>query len=228
MPKLFNIFPVQPMKILAWLFILFCSSPAYSLPVFVDGYSVDHPSNSASFDNLSAGVNLLNYVEDGIAISAPGYSYDGFSPFSTPTVTGFHFESGGNTNETTISMADGSYIYALDFFYGDGWKDYTSSYLHWKTIKDGILTGSGSTLLDQGNTVGWTDADGFSSLLVVALPLVTSSFGDLQAIALDDLRIDAEYRTSVPEPSTLFILGTGLFLIGSRVGWARCCAHAVL
>ncbi|GEM_PF-1095417 len=183
----------------------------YATPIFANSAVVASPTNSATFDSItSRNINLNGYTENGIIVSVPDHSYVGFNPFNTGNQTAFHYGSGGNTSWVTISMADGSSIYALDFMIGDGWRGTTTTNLVWETFQGTTSTGFGDLTVNKGSTVGWMDTLGFSSIRVAAHIFNIDSFGQYQAIALDNVNI------SVPEPSVLILLGIGLIGIGLK------------
>lgn len=185
---------------------------AQAVPVFSNAAVVTSASNSATFSSINySGVDLSNYQEDGIRVTTPDTSWVNFSPFQNGTVTGFHYGNGGNDSWVTISMADGGVINAADFLLGDGWGGATTN-LIWETFLGSTATGFGDVILNRGTTVGWVDTDGFTSLRVAANTSNIDSFGQYQAIAIDDLRVGA--ATAVPEPASLALLGIGVAGMG--------------
>ena len=189
------------------------SSSAIALPVFQNSSVVDTVTNSATFDSIiSNGINLSGYTEDGIIVDVPDISFIGFNAFNNGDLTAFHYGNGGNTSWVTISMVNGSLINALDFTLGNGNVGTHTDFI-WETFVGATSTGFGALNLLKGSTVGWTDASGFDSIRVAAYGPGIDFFGQNQAIALDNLNIGTT-SASVPEPSIIWLLGSGLALIG--------------
>ena len=63
----------------------------------------------------------------------------------------------------------------------------------------------GSPLLEMGTILGFSDSAGFDQLLVRST-IASSGNPNLQAIALDNLQVQA---TIVPEPSSVVLFGVG-------------------
>jgi hypothetical protein len=131
--------------------------------------------------------------------------------------TGLHYGSGGNSEYVSIRGIDDVIFYELDFRLGDGWYRDAVTNVRWETYLDGFLTGTGvGTGVSKGYIVGWTDAVGFDELRVAAGILTSPGFGNIQAIAIDDLRVSTT-TAPVPEPATMLLMGTGIAgLIAAR------------
>ncbi len=171
---------------------------------------VNTVTNIATFDSLiSSGLPLNAYTEDGISISVPDDTYVGFNAFNASGhTTAFHYGYGGNDSWVTISLTGGGLMSAIDFLLGDGYGDAATN-LIWETFNGATSTGFGDVVLSKGTTVGWTDTAGFTSLRVAANFYGINAFVESQAIALDDLRIGSASSSSVPEPTSLALLGLG-------------------
>jgi hypothetical protein len=193
------------------------AAAASAAPLFSVGAVVSSPSNTATFNALNTDdLDLGAYQENGIAVTVPGVSFIGFDPFNNGTTTGFHYAGDGNDSWVDIRLADGGAMTSLDFLLGDGF-GFATTNLIWETFSGNTSTGFGDVVLDKGSTVGWTDAAGFTRLRIAANGSVgINSFGEAQAIALDNLRVSA-----VPEPATFALFGSGLFGIWAARRKAR-------
>ena len=76
-----------------------------------------------------------------------------------------------------------------------------------ETYLNGGLTGSGTFTRARGTVIGFSDPSGFDELRIGAIGTSFSytAFGQLQAIALDNLDVQL-----VPEPSTALLLSAAL------------------
>lgn len=186
-------------------------------PVFSNSPVVSSATNTATFDSLIdyTGPNLSTYAEDGINVSLNDISHYGTS-FFTGATGGFHYGSSGNNSWVTISMVNGSLITGLDFIIGDGWSPTGTTNLIWETFIGAVSTGFGDVVINKDSVVGWTDISGFTSIRVAANEANIDSFGEYQAIALDNLRIGASGASNgeIPVPAPLALLGLGLLAIG--------------
>jgi len=201
--------------ITAFVFGAIVTPSAMAIPVFQNSAVVSNVTNSATFDSITSnGINLNGYTEDGIIVDVPDISFIGIDAFNTgSSQTAFHYGREGNNNWVTISMADGSSITALDFLLGDGYLGSTTNLL-WETFVGTTSMGFGDLVLDKGTTVGWTDTSGFTSIRVAAHGENIVAFGELQAIALDNLNIDTTLAT-VPVPAAVWLFSSGVIgLIG--------------
>lgn len=161
--------------------------------------------------------SLTAYQEDGLFVTAPG-------PHCC--FAGVHYESGGNTSYVTIATVDGSDFYGLEFDFGTGNPDGLHNVV-WETLRDGVSVGSGilvdvfsSNGLRNGfNVLGWTNADGFDELRVGSwrtgtVGLTYTAFGQRQAIAIDNVRIDYDRATVIPLPASMPVLLAALGALG--------------
>jgi hypothetical protein len=211
-------------KLLAPVVMLLATASVQAGPIFNNTSVVTTVTNIASFDGISG--SLVDYTEDGIFVSV----VDTQCCFAD-----VHYGDSGNFSWVTISLAGGGLINSLDFLLGDGFDDgggdaFNNSHqtnLLWETFVDSLSTGFGDVFVDRGSTVGWTDTDGFTSILVAAPISQIPSFEGFQSIALtyqsialDNVRIGGARSVpeggarSVPEPATLGLLGLGLFSLG--------------
>ncbi|MGK0464584.1 MAG: hypothetical protein ACJAT5_001002 [Lentimonas sp.] len=185
---------------------------ASAAPIFQNNAVVVAATHSADFDAINHEQSLDGYASaSGLSVSVPDIAY-GVSSFA-----GTHYGSGGNYNWVTINLVGGGGMASLDFRVGDGLNSFTGAptNLIWETFAGGASTGFGDVSVSTGSTVGWSDTDSFTSLRVAAHTYNTISFGDYQAIQLDDLRVSAA-SAPVPEPSTYAMFGASIFLLALR------------
>jgi len=177
-------------------------------PTFSNSAVVTSATNIATFNSLNDNfIDLATYQEGGINVTVPNFTYVGFQAFNNGVTTGFHYGNGGDSNWVNISLVGGGAINALDFLLGDGFGGSTTN-LIWETFSGTTSTGFGNVTLNKGSTVGWTDTVGFTRLRVAAAEDI-ESFGQFQAIALDDVRVGAA-ALAVPEPGTLALVSLSL------------------
>ncbi len=116
----------------------------------------------------------------------------------------------------TIELLSGDKIFDLDFEFGDGWGPTGDSNLIWETFVDGSSSGFGDVFITKGTTVGWSDSFGFDSIRVASNFYGIDSFGEYQAIRIENLRVSAT-PSGVPDHSNtlvLGLLGAGVFCFG--------------
>jgi len=188
------------------------------------GASVQNADRSAAFDRLGpASVDLASYIEGGLSISVPDYSYAAFDAFGLGRPSGgFFYGRGGNTDYVSIKTADAREIEAIEFEYGNGFFSDHYIWTCWETWKDGVQVGSGTFDVPRGTIVGWNDVGGFDELRVASGPYLRRT-GGFQGIALDNLRIQLADIPPVPVPdagATLWLLGIASVLL-IRGGIAR-------
>jgi len=191
-------------------------------PVFStgSGTAVITADRTATFDSINQnGIDLSSYSEDNLSITVPDTSKVAFDPFSEAISSEFHYGDGGNFSYVTIRGTDSAVFDGVEFKFGSGWFESTTTPgLIWETLLNGTVTGSGGvSLLAHGSIVGWSDPDGFDELRVASVLVLTStsSFGNLQAIALDDLNVQLKDETpTVPEPASMALWGLGSLGIG--------------
>lgn len=188
-------------------------------PIFSNALVVGSPTHSATFDSLVptvGGIDLSDYTEDGLSVTV---NDDAYNPAGYLYQTFYGF--GGNNHWVTISVVDGSPIYALDFTLGHGWGPWEpgeTTNLIWETFNGGLSTGFGDLILDVESTVGWTDIGGFDSLRVAAHYQGINAFGEYQGIMIDDLRVSSAPQAVPAASSTLGLgfLGLGLLVFSRR------------
>lgn len=201
-------------KILFICTILFIASKAQAAVITTtgSGSAVTVTDRIATFNNISGA--LLGYTEDNLSISAD----DIWCCF--PNV---FYDNGGSLDFVTISTTDGADFFGLELDLGTGF----GTGLHnvvWETKRDGNSTGSGiltNVFASNGpsnnpSVLGWSDINLFDTLLIGAAPTANgyNAFGQLQAIALDNVKIDFNGNTPIPEPTSIALLVLGLAGIG--------------
>jgi len=176
---------------------------------FGTGSSVTSADRSATFDSLNAsGIDLSAYTEDQLDIWVDDTTYVGFDAFGGGAQTMFHYGTGGNNSYVTIKASDGASMFAIEFLSGSGFYSVFESggpaYVVWEAFRDGVLVGSGNTGPHSvGTVLGWNDPQGFAELRVASYDNDASTFGDEQAIAIDDLsaQLGGYIVTNVPVPT---------------------------
>jgi len=150
----------------------------------------------------------------GNSVSIMNYS----ATFDTIT-SAFYYGNGGNESYVSLATEDGQKIMGLEFLIGSGRPLFNdgAGYLAWEIYDDGQMAGSGFSYLDHaGYVVGWKDSEGFDELRVGYSYLPDYKFGQLQGIALDNVRVQTD-SFPVPEPATAMLFALGLTgLAGAR------------
>jgi hypothetical protein len=170
------------------------------------GSAVTTIDRSAEFEQLShdSSFDLSNYTEDGLSITVNDVSFSNFDPFGTGVLGEFYYGSEGNFSYVTIKTVDGTKLSAVEFKVGNAWPDHNS--LVWQGWNDSSVEDSGLAAVIIGSVIGWTSSAGFDELRV-GLGANYKSFGQWQAIVIDDLKVQT---LAVPEPSTNALLLVGL------------------
>lgn len=190
--------------------------PAQSA-VFSNSAVVTDLNRSATFDPLTAdGIDLTAYAEGTLSVTVADTSVQGLGVFQPGDArTSAYHHAGNNTSFVMIAGTDDALFRALDFFIGDGLFAVTT-HLRWETYLNNILTDSGTELfVPKGSTVGWTDDTGFDELRVAASSASGApGFGNLQSIALDDVRAQISPAAPIPVPAALPLFVTALAGLG--------------
>ncbi len=201
------------------------SSKVEAVPVvgFGAGNAVTSADRTAGFGAIGTNwIDLSVFSEGLLSISVGDTSLVGFDPFNglgDGTGVGFYYGNGGNNSFVTISATDGAGFTGLEFLLGHGPLNSTTNVV-WETLSNGITTGSGAFQTQKG-IVGWADVLGFDTLRVGANSLAYTAFGELQAIALDDLSVELQTPISVvPLPASLPLFASGLGILGF-MGWRK-------
>ncbi len=200
-------------RLLVFLFVIsFGVCHAAVIVTSGSGSAVTTIDRMAAFTSINArNLDLSNYSEDLLDITVDDLSYLSSGCFNDGRTTGYHYALGGNQSYVTIKTSDAVDMSALEFLIGTGNPISTANVI-WETYNDNSLTGSGIFVTTKGSVVGWVDnAAGFDELHVGAYGYAYTSFGQNQAIALDDLKVQL-----VPEPMTIALLGLGSLAIPRR------------
>jgi hypothetical protein len=173
-------------------------------------------TRTATFDSIVSGTDLSAYTEGNLIISTPASAYvdysHGWSFPSAPRThpgfsAGFFYPNGGVNASIAIKTADNVDIYDVKFNAGSGFRELTDVNLRWEMYDGALLVSSGQSKVLKGTQVDFSYQDGFDYLLVYGERV----WGDgYNALALDNLIVDTSAATSVPEPTTLLLLGLGL------------------
>ena len=198
------------------------------------GSAVTSVDRSATFGTLTSfnAVNLDTYSENGLRITTASTSWGEdpalalMDPFHGANGADHAFYAMANGSDTwvTIETSDSRPIFGIEFIYGNTWTtgDIFGPYpwgnhnavLNWQTWRGDAIVSSGtignSPLLEMGTIVGFQDSDGFDRLLVSST-IAGSADPNLQAIALDNLRVQL---SPVPEPATVSLLVLGVACLG--------------
>jgi len=199
------------------------SGMAFAMPViFSDSTTVTTVDRMATFDGLAAGVNvqLENYSEDSLYVTANGYSYMvGFGAFNPGDSrnSGFHYDDGGNYEYVSIRATDGMAFSAVDFLLGDGQPGLTHTNFRWRTFRNGVMTGNGREKdIEKGHVVGLATEGGFDELQIAAIgDGLHPGWGNLNGIAIDDVRVTL--TSAMPIPAAVWLFGSAL----AGLGWMR-------
>lgn len=187
-----------------------CTS-ALAVPTVTIGSTISNPDISLNFDGITVNQDLSTYQENGINVTVGSVAYVGFHAFTgyDTRSDGFHYGSGGNNGYVTIKGAKDEVFSGIGFLVGNGY-GYNYNFVTYATYLNGTLSGEGRVETPNG-LISFVDAEGFDELRVSADSFRYSPFGEFQAIAIDDLKIDIKDAVSdVPEPGSLALLGLGV------------------
>lgn len=213
--------------VMGWM-ALSCASAGAVITTVGFRSAVATPENTATFSGLSSGDVLDLHIEDDLFIDVSDTQFEPFGFFGPETEgVDAYFGAGGNTSFVSITHAFLTDFQALEFRHGTGFISCINSggagcSFFWETRRDGQVTGSGRVSnYENGAYYGWIDPAGFDELRVASFGKLTGVFGDLQAIALADVRATSTVA-AVPLPASLALLlgamgGLGLFARRRRV-----------
>jgi hypothetical protein len=190
---------------------------------FGTGSAVTSVDREATFDNVVTFTNLNGYTEDKLLISVNNVAYTFFDPTDGSGLGGFSggffYPNGGANGGTLITTTDGAKITGIEFNVGTGYGQTTTNFA-WEAFKNGTPDGSGALAVTSGTVLGFSDASGFDKLYIGAyVSLGTAQTAnvvtDYQAAAIDNVKVQLQGVSPVPEPSTLTLLGIGAAGLGA-------------
>jgi len=201
------------------------------------GSAVTTVDRFANFDSLTItnSMELDAYAENALSITTGNQNWGAdppaapfvLNPFHIePTPTAFYAGAWENLQWVTIQTTDSRPIYGLEFMYGNTWttgdlsgvppyspwgiSDATFEFQEWR---GGTMVATGSqTFLALGTIVGFYDQGGYDQLLVRATSSL-SGVPNSQALAMDNLQVQLS-PTTIPEPSTMLLVGGALTCLG--------------
>lgn len=181
------------------------------------GSAVSTADAVAHFENMAA-LNGNPYVENGIIFSRTGLSFNnngcGYAgcPGGFP-FTGNYMYGAGQGGYFQITAQPGQFFQGLEFLVGSGFGQSAPINFLYESSLNGIKISSGSGTVSSGTVLGFSDALGFDSLLYTSSgDGITTSDTTFNVPAFDDVRVQyVQTSQAVPEPTTVALLGLGLF-----------------
>lgn len=218
---------IRFMKILAASLLASFSLSAATV-TFGSGSSVTTADRTATFNSITTGTNLSNYSENNLSVTIDTSAYGDFIPgqgFSG----GFFYPSGGFTAPTIIRGTDWALFSGLEFTLGTGYvaQSGATTFVAWETRRGGSVTDSGWFTADLSNQVivGFSDLLGFDELHVAnydnLAQIQAGIGGQVNGLALDNLKVALYNDSPVPEPGTTGLLAGGLFALAAVSRRAR-------
>lgn len=171
------------------------------------GSAVTNVFRQALFTGISG--SLLNYTEGGLIVSTNN---------SQCCFSDTYYGAGGGNNFVTITTPESFNFAGLELDLGSGFFNVGPHNVVWQTYRDsgltdsGVITGVNAGYPSTFSVLGWSDVNLFDTLLIGAAPTSTgyNTFGQFQAVALDNVKLDMNGRQSVPEPASIALFGLGM------------------
>jgi len=196
---------------------LLASLHAAAAPVVQSTNYITAPAHFNGFEGMpqSEG-NGASYTEDGITVrQVNGQSNDIWSGYTYWGAQGNYawYPSGGDYGYTSVTMSDGSQFSDIGFLVGSGYGS-GAHWLFYELVLGGDLVQSGTLTHTSGNWLGFSGG-GFDEVRLRDSYGPTSSLADgqLNALALDSIKVSA--ANTVPEPASLALVLGGLGIVGT-------------
>jgi len=171
--------------------------------------AVTNITHQATFDTLSSGDDLAAYTEDGLFITVN----DKHCCFNGSFYANGGYSSGTSQSDSLyqIGTTDLSLFVGLELSILDWGGNSSYSTLIWETYMSGALTDSGTLTTPTGTTIlGFSDNSGFNELRIGMFAGTALN----NPLYIDNIRIGNKVSSSIPEPTSLALLGLGLASFG--------------